>query len=835
MRIGQIVIDVAPLRESRDFRWLYTGRMIASAGNVIALTAGNWQVYALTHSPLEVGLLSLTTSVGMLIALLAGGVLADRHDRRALLLATGLPQAIMAGALLANSLLAHPAVWAIFAIMLVIGMLGGLGAPAATAATPALVGPARLPAAAALNGMGGQIGNLGGPALAGLLIAGPGLAACYGADALCFVVFALTLLFVRPLPPTVRVQRPGFRSIAEGFRYVRHDRVLAGMLLIDTSAMLFGMPAGLFPALAAKHFHGGSATFGLLTAAPGFGAIVSSASSGWTGRVRRPGLVVIWAGLMWGAAIVGFGLTRSLPVALLFLALAGGSDMISEILRNALLQIYAPERLRGRLSSLYLAQVNTAPALGNTEAGIVAQLSSLTISVVSGGLACVAGALLLGALIPSLRNATFAGPQNEHAPAEPPLPEAADLPEAAVDGVDQGHLARVVDQVHAHPVHDVGERHPGLGVGADRGPAEAVVPERRRVRPEVPLGSGQAEAEPELQREAEHHVGVPAVAGARRLQRLGRDQPLGAVNQRAEHRHQAHGGAVPVGRRDLRRPPLVRVGLVAGQRRVHQRGERGRGGVGVRLGQRGLLVLGRPHALQVRAAAEFLLGQPDVEVGAERGGYLRAEERAEALPGDAPDNLADEKPEGDRLVPAGAAGREQRLLLREQPGDLIPVVVVLDAHRRREPGQPGLVAHDLADRDRVLAGRRELRPVPRDRRVRVELAPVDEDVRAQRGHRLGRGPHVRERVLLPPPVPTRVGPAPPQAHDGFAARRDRHARPDLTALGEVFGERLAHRFKTGCARTVNLNLHRPPRPFQSRAPDVTTRPTRFPPFRVGMP
>jgi ENTS family enterobactin (siderophore) exporter len=160
--------------------------------------------------------------------------------------------------------------------------------------------------------------------------------------------------------------------------------------------------------------------------------MAGAATSGWTGRVRRPGLVVIWAGLLWGAAVVGFGLTRSLAVALLFLALAGGSDMISEILRNALLQIYAPERLRGRLSSLYLAQVNTAPALGNTEAGIVAQLSSLTISVVSGGLACVAGALLLGALIPSLRNATLAGPHGERAAGEPTVPEAAELPRAAV-------------------------------------------------------------------------------------------------------------------------------------------------------------------------------------------------------------------------------------------------------------------------------------------------------------------------------------------------------------------------------------------------------------------
>ncbi len=154
--------------------------------------------------------------------------------------------------------------------------------------------------------------------------------------------------------------------------------------------------------------------------------MVGAATSGWTGRVRRPGMVIIGAGLVWGVAIVGFGLTRSLAVGLAFLALAGGGDMISEILRNALLQIYAPDRLRGRLSGLYLAQVNAAPALGSTEAGIVAQLSSLTISVVSGGLACVGGALLLAALIPALRHATLAGPVGTQAQVTPPLPEAAD-------------------------------------------------------------------------------------------------------------------------------------------------------------------------------------------------------------------------------------------------------------------------------------------------------------------------------------------------------------------------------------------------------------------------
>jgi len=427
MRVGQIVIDVAPLRESRDFRWLFTGRTASMVGNALATAAANWQVYGLTHSSLAVSLVSVSDSAGMLIGLLAGGVLADRHDRRKLLAVVRIPQALLAVLLMINSLLGHPALWPIYVITLLIGLTAGLSSPASTAAGPALVGPGRLAAAAALNSMSGQLASLGGPALAGALIAGPGLAVCYAVDAVCFALFSVLLLFVRPLPPTVRAQRPGLRSLAEGFRYVRHSRVLSAMLLIDTSAMIFGMPAGLFPALAIQHFHGGATTFGLLTAAPGLGAIASAASSGWTGRVRRPGQVVIGAGILWGGAILGFGLTRSLPLALVFLAVAGGGDMISEILRNALLQIYAPDELRGRLSSLYLAQVNTAPALGNTEAGVVAQLFSLTVSVVSGGVACVAGAVLLGALFPALRHATLAGPAPDKAPAEP-APEAADLP-----------------------------------------------------------------------------------------------------------------------------------------------------------------------------------------------------------------------------------------------------------------------------------------------------------------------------------------------------------------------------------------------------------------------
>lgn len=426
MRIGQIAIDTTPLRESKDFRLLFTGRFVSTAGNMVATTAANWQVFSLTHSSLDVGVLTLVSSAGQFAGLLTGGILADSHDRRQVMLLSRVPLVFLAALLALNSLLGHPMLWAIYVLVLGTGALSGLGSPASTAAVPALVGDDRLPAAAALNAMGGQLGQLGGPALAGILIAGPGLAVCYGMDAVCLAIFGATLWFIRPLPPVGKVSRPGLRSMAEGLRYVTKNSVVGGMLAVDTSAMIFGMPSALFPAIAAEHFHGGSATFGLLAAAPGFGALIGAAASGWISHLKRPGVIVILAGLAWGVAIVGFGLSDSLAVGLIFLALAGMADLFSEVLRNSLLQRYTPDRLRGRVTSVYLAQVSTAPSLGNFEAGVVAQLFTTTVSVVSGGLICVVGAALLGAMNPALRHASLSGPVPEHdSEVTPPAPTSA--------------------------------------------------------------------------------------------------------------------------------------------------------------------------------------------------------------------------------------------------------------------------------------------------------------------------------------------------------------------------------------------------------------------------
>jgi MFS transporter, ENTS family, enterobactin (siderophore) exporter len=181
--------------------------------------------------------------------------------------------------------------------------------------------------------------------------------------------------------------------------------------------MVFGMPQSLLPALAARHFGGGAMTFGLLCTAPAVGAVIAAGTSGWASRVTWPGPVIIAACVVWGAAIVGFGLSDTVPVAMTFLDIAGMSDVISEILRSALLQNYTPDEVRGRVTSVWLAQTNAAPGLGNAEAGAVAGLIGLVGSVVSGGLAGIAGAGLIAFLMPELRRARLVPEVPEQVPA----------------------------------------------------------------------------------------------------------------------------------------------------------------------------------------------------------------------------------------------------------------------------------------------------------------------------------------------------------------------------------------------------------------------------------
>lgn len=412
MRLAGLVMDVTPLRENRDFRLLYAGFVGALFGTLMTSVAVAVQIYDLTGSPLQIGLVSLARALPLVVGVLVGGVLADRADRRKLMLVTRLPLTLVAAALAVNALQPEPRLWVIYVATGCTGLLAGLGGPAMLAAIPALVGTERLAAAGALTAASTQFAALLGPAVGGLLIAGPGLAACYAVDAAGFLVFSVALLFVRPLPPAAgdagartKGVRQAFTAVGDGVRYIRGHRLIVGLLLIDAAAMVFTMPQALYPVLADEQFGGGPGVVGLLYAAPALGALVGAATSGWTAGAG--GHALIGAVLLWGVSLTGFGLTSLLPLALVLLALAGLGDLISETLRSALLQHGTPDGLRGRVSSLWMVQATVSPALGNAAVGFLAELTSASAAVVTGGVVCVVAALAVAAAFPALRRATL--------------------------------------------------------------------------------------------------------------------------------------------------------------------------------------------------------------------------------------------------------------------------------------------------------------------------------------------------------------------------------------------------------------------------------------------
>ena len=250
----RITVDLAPLRESRDFRLLFAGLLVSSLGNQLTTVAIPFQVYALTRSSLQVGLVSLAQLVPLIVGSLIGGTVGDVVDRRTLIVVTAVASCLAAGGLVLNSLAAHPSLFVIYLVSALAAGLTGFASPARNAAIPMLVSPRHLVAAYSFNQIVFQLAVIIGPLIAGLLIASAGIAWTYGIDAASFVVMALAALAMRPLPPEGGGQRAGIRSILDGFSFLRGRQVLQGVYLIDLNAMIFGMPRALFPAMAATVF-----------------------------------------------------------------------------------------------------------------------------------------------------------------------------------------------------------------------------------------------------------------------------------------------------------------------------------------------------------------------------------------------------------------------------------------------------------------------------------------------------------------------------------------------------------------------------------------------------
>jgi MFS family permease len=396
--LGAFALDLAPLRISRDYRLLFTSQTISFFGAMMSFVVLPWQMYQLTHSSLAVGLLGAAEFIPTITMGFVGGALADYVDRRRMVLTSEACMSACSALLILNSLLAHPRVWVLFFCAIAYAGLNGLKRPSLEALTPKLVPPEMMTAVSALRSIGSTLGGVLGPALGGMVAATFGPTLAYSTNFFTFAISLVALWIMRAAPPLVNADRPSMHSLLEGLRYARSRPELLGTYFIDINAMFFGMPMALFPAIAVKF---GGASVGLLYAAPSAGAFIASIASGWSSRIHRHGLAVTIAAAIWGLAIVAFGFTNHLWLALLCLAIAGGSDMISGLFRMTIWNQTIPDHLRGRLAGIEMVSYMSGPMLGNAEAGIVASLFSIRTSVVSGGVLCVLGTGLLALIFPA--------------------------------------------------------------------------------------------------------------------------------------------------------------------------------------------------------------------------------------------------------------------------------------------------------------------------------------------------------------------------------------------------------------------------------------------------
>lgn len=394
-------LDVRPLRTSRDFRIVLITQTVSSFGAFITYVALPLQVARITNSPLDVGLLGLCELAPLLVTALLGGALADYLDRRKLVVLGEAAMILTSGTLLLNVMSGRSWLWVLYAVAALTAALDGLQRPAIEGLIPRIVTPEEIPAAMALRSFAGQFSMLAGPALGGVLIAAYGFGWAYTINVLTFALSLAGLLLVRAVPPPPEAERPSIAAVAAGLRYARSRPELMGTYVIDIVAMFFGMPMALFPFVAQRL--GGTAVLGLLYAAPAIGAMIATLTSGWTGRVRRHGMGVILSALVWGVAIIGFGLAHNLWLALGCLALAGGGDMLSGLFRMTIWSQTIPDRLRGRLAGVEMLSYSIGPTLGNVESGLAARALGIGGSIVSGGIACVIGTIALAAALPTFR------------------------------------------------------------------------------------------------------------------------------------------------------------------------------------------------------------------------------------------------------------------------------------------------------------------------------------------------------------------------------------------------------------------------------------------------
>jgi MFS family permease len=420
-------IDTTPLRNPH-YRRLFGGIAATMLGQQMTLVAVPFQVYELTHSSLLVGVTSIVALVPLIVFGLLGGAIADAMDRRKLMLITSSGAAVTSALLALQALLPGGGNLAVLWVLAAcVSGFAAVNQPTRSAVIPALVGPSGVAAANALSMTVRQAGVIVGPLIAGVLIGLGDLFLAYTVDAIGFLVATTLLRGLPHLSPGTAVGRlrlgAAVRGVGEGFAFLRTQPALLMTFVVDIIAMTFGWPQAVFPELSQTRFAESANGLGWLFAGASIGALLMGLSSGWVSRVDRQGAVVLAAIAVWGLAIVGFGFAPALWLAVVCLAVAGAADMVSAVLRTSMLQIAAPEEMRGRMQGVFIVVVAGGPRLGDLRAGALATATSVTVAMVSGGVVIVVAMIVVALVVPSFRLFRASRRAAEAARPDSPAPE----------------------------------------------------------------------------------------------------------------------------------------------------------------------------------------------------------------------------------------------------------------------------------------------------------------------------------------------------------------------------------------------------------------------------
>jgi MFS family permease len=390
---------------------MWFGSSLSSIGSMVTNVAVGLQVYDLTGSTFNVGLVGLFALVPLVVLGLYGGSIVDAYDRRRVIITTSTGLLLLASAFTLQAWLEVENLWLLYGLVAVQSGLFAVNSPARSAITPRLLSIELLPAANALSSLSSSLGMTIGPLVAGVLVATWGFGGTFLVEALLLSIALLTLISLPPLPPEGQVRRSGFRSVLEGLSFLRTRPNVRMTFLVDLTAMVLAMPRVLFPAIGTVLIGGGASTVGILSAGIAAGSIAAGVLSGPLGHVRRQGLAVLIAVIGWGLAITAFGVVIALGPdrpsdgsaawtlwpAVACLALAGAADAVSAVFRMTILQAATPDAMRGRLQGVFIVVVAGGPRLGDLLLGTVAEAGSETLAAIGGGLVCVLVVIALGA------------------------------------------------------------------------------------------------------------------------------------------------------------------------------------------------------------------------------------------------------------------------------------------------------------------------------------------------------------------------------------------------------------------------------------------------------